>query len=191
MFNKDKKIKLQDMKPGIWYDAYDGNRKLPKQYMKSEQGVLFNREDKGPQQSARYDDDIGESSGCSWTPVKSSIRFKASNEELEKAAAPMKEFAKTDEVNFANMREGIIYRSKGGDLSGMLVTLLNGNLHRVTGSKQVGVEIQVPKLSVSEMFTPIGEVQETKLLNGTQVEQKVTFWESSKTVVKKLVDAVI
>lgn len=145
-----KRIKLFQMEVGREYAAFDGDRKLPKTYKLTAPGKLMNA------------DELGDYIGCSWIPVKDSIRFVDLNELI--APPPVVPQLTSSEAlaadsmypevpaNIMSMIPGQTYVSKSDNKVYMKV---NNDLFRVT--KEVKLKkVQADKIMLSEQFVTIG-----------------------------------
>lgn len=145
-----KRVSIFELEQGVKYAAYDGNRRLPKNYQIIN-GRLQNENGDG----------LGEMQGCSWVPVKASITFQEiSREGLKgnKLFVP----SKTEAISPLFMQEGIIYETDGDWEYGMEsgeYTRKGGNLYTVKDSKADQL-VQLSKMSLETEFTPVGNLVE-------------------------------
>ncbi len=147
------KLTLWDLKQGVEYAAFDGDRQLSKTYRLNSNGELENK------------DGLGSYHGCDWVPVKDSIRFVDVKElqttegvkmETKKTKTKLPKVADLQAGNLLTMQEGVVYVADSGPLAGVRVTRVGGTIKRVRN--MLGKDVAETKVDLATTFKPVGKI---------------------------------
>lgn len=169
-----KRLSVLELKQGVVYAAFDGDRLLGKTY----------RINYGRLQNAQGDS-IGEYQGCTWIPVQASITFEAIGK------IPVKEFqkrtfSKNETVSPLFLKEGVVYETYGDSEYG-----LQGGFYIRKGkdlyafdelTKKLGEKVHLSRLSLETSFDYYMDMPKRKKVVSKKKTTKKTVKAVKKTV---------
>lgn len=135
-----KRLSIFDLQEGKVYAAFDGDRRLGKNYTVKDGKLMNASKDEDPNDLKVYE-------GCSWVPLKASVGF----EEIKNLGGP---------TSILGLKQGMVYKASA-QLSGFIARAGRKLMKLDQNHKVIGpVDLEI--VSLTTMFTPVAELAKAK-----------------------------